>query len=104
MLFDKCFVVHTGRGSGVFGSIKSQDLAGLSSGPATVGAPADAPRAPQGGYMDIPVSNIRGVIAKRLKESKQQIPHYYVSVECNIDKVKIYIFLYSIFTHVSVYL
>ena len=49
--------------------------------------PAKVPTAPQGGYIDIPVSNIRGVIAKRLLESKQQIPHYYVSVECEVDNV-----------------
>ncbi|XP_053960142.1 dihydrolipoyllysine-residue acetyltransferase component of pyruvate dehydrogenase complex, mitochondrial isoform X3 [Anastrepha ludens] len=52
-------------------------------GPAAPSAVA----APQGGYIDIPVSNVRGVIAKRLKESKQQIPHYYVTMECNMDKL-----------------
>ncbi|KAL5279278.1 DLAT family protein [Megaselia abdita] len=46
-----------------------------------------APSAPQGGYIDIPVSNIRGVIAKRLLESKQTIPHYYVTVECQVDNL-----------------
>ncbi|XP_075153898.1 dihydrolipoamide S-acetyltransferase muc isoform X3 [Haematobia irritans] len=54
---------------------------------ATAGAPAAGPVAPQGGYIDIPVSNIRGVIAKRLLESKQQIPHYYVTVECQVDNL-----------------
>lgn len=82
-----------GRGSGVFGSIKSTDLADMTAAApvaaaaAAGGAVARAPTAPQGGYVDIPVSNIRGVIAKRLKESKQQIPHYYVSVECQVDKL-----------------
>ena len=78
-----------GKGSGVFGSIKSTDLAGMSAaGPAASGTGAAVTTsAPQGGYIDIPVSNIRGVIAKRLKESKQQIPHYYVSVECQMDKL-----------------
>ncbi|XP_053960140.1 dihydrolipoyllysine-residue acetyltransferase component of pyruvate dehydrogenase complex, mitochondrial isoform X1 [Anastrepha ludens] len=73
-----------GKGSGIYGSIKSTDLAGMAAaGPAAPSAVA----APQGGYIDIPVSNVRGVIAKRLKESKQQIPHYYVTMECNMDKL-----------------
>ncbi len=35
----------------------------------------------------LPNSNIRRVIAKRLLESKQNIPHFYLSIECNIDKL-----------------
>lgn len=80
-------ILHAGRGSGVFDSIKSGDLAGLSAARPSAGAAAAAPSAPQGGYIDIPVSNIRGVIAKRLLESKQTIPHYYVTVECQVDNV-----------------
>ena len=38
-------------------------------------------------YMAIANSNIRRVIAKRLLESKQNIPHFYLSIECNIDKL-----------------
>lgn len=75
-----------GKGSGIYGSITSADLAGMSA----VGAPAAGiPTMPSGpgAYIDIPVSNIRGVIAKRLKESKQQIPHYYLTAECNVDKL-----------------
>jgi len=37
------------------------------------------------GGVDIPVSNIRAVIAKRLSESKQTIPHYYLSVDIKMD-------------------
>jgi len=32
-----------------------------------------------------PHSSIRKVIAKRLLESKQQVPHFYVSMDCNLD-------------------
>lgn len=35
--------------------------------------------------VDIPVSNIRAIIAKRLLESKQTIPHYYLSVDVKMD-------------------
>lgn len=38
-------------------------------------------------YKAIPNSNIRRVIAQRLLESKQNIPHFYLSIECNIDKL-----------------
>lgn len=77
-----------GKGSGLFGSITSADL-DKSSAAST--APVSAPvqvQIPAGAvYVDIPVTNIRSVIAKRLLESKQNIPHYYVSVNANIDKI-----------------
>ncbi|KAF7282684.1 hypothetical protein GWI33_002153 [Rhynchophorus ferrugineus] len=38
-------------------------------------------------YVDIPVSNVRRTIAKRLLESKQLIPHYYLTAEINVDKL-----------------
>jgi pyruvate dehydrogenase E2 component (dihydrolipoamide acetyltransferase) len=33
-------------------------------------------------YTDIPNSNMRKIIAKRLTESKAQVPHFYSSIEC----------------------
>jgi pyruvate dehydrogenase E2 component (dihydrolipoamide acetyltransferase) len=36
-------------------------------------------------FVDIPVSGIRGVIAKRLLQSKQTIPHYYLTSEIEVD-------------------
>ncbi|KAI8821570.1 mitochondrial dihydrolipoamide acetyltransferase precursor [Chytriomyces cf. hyalinus JEL632] len=38
-------------------------------------------------YIDTPVSNIRKVIAARLTESKQSIPHYYLTIELDADQV-----------------
>mmetsp|Transcript_6201 Transcript_6201/g.5541 ORF Transcript_6201/g.5541 Transcript_6201/m.5541 type:complete len:329 (-) Transcript_6201:3679-4665(-) len=38
-------------------------------------------------YIDIPNSNIRKVIAKRLTESKATVPHLYTSIECEIDEL-----------------
>lgn len=77
------------RGSGFEGSITAKDLQNLA--PATVAPPptvsAAAPGsvpAPAGAgqkFTDLPVSNIRGVIAKRLLQSKQTIPHYYLTVD-----------------------
>nr|WP_233485235.1 pyruvate dehydrogenase complex dihydrolipoamide acetyltransferase [endosymbiont of Acanthamoeba sp. UWC8] len=34
-----------------------------------------------------PLSQMRKVIAKRLVESKQTIPHFYLTIDCNIDKL-----------------
>ncbi|UZJ51116.1 hypothetical protein CBS101457_000436 [Exobasidium rhododendri] len=38
-------------------------------------------------YTDTPVTSMRKVIASRLTESKQQVPHYYVSIDVEMDKV-----------------
>jgi pyruvate dehydrogenase E2 component (dihydrolipoamide acetyltransferase) len=38
-------------------------------------------------FRDIEVSNIRKIIAERLTHSKQNIPHYYVTISVNMDKV-----------------
>ncbi|KAJ6645004.1 Dihydrolipoyllysine-residue acetyltransferase component of pyruvate dehydrogenase complex [Pseudolycoriella hygida] len=35
----------------------------------------------------VPHNNIRKIIAKRLLESKQTIPHFYLSIECSMDKL-----------------
>jgi pyruvate dehydrogenase E2 component (dihydrolipoamide acetyltransferase) len=37
-------------------------------------------------YVDTPVSNMRRTIGSRLLQSKQEIPHYYVTVDINMDK------------------
>ena len=78
-----------GQGSGFFGSLTTKDLAGLSSGAAqaTSSAPQMPIIPPGAAFVDIPVSNIRAVIAKRLLESKVTIPHYYLTVDCNVDKI-----------------
>lgn len=38
-------------------------------------------------YTVLPVSPMRKVIAKRLSESKQNIPHFYLTVDCNVDEL-----------------
>jgi len=50
--------------------------------------------APQAGVLvhglqsiEVPVSTMRGVIAKRLVESKQQIPHYQVTMKFSMDSI-----------------
>ena len=36
-------------------------------------------------YTEIPNSGMRKTIAKRLSESKQQVPHFYLSLDCELD-------------------
>jgi len=55
--------------------------------PAKANTPAVASFTPgQEGYTDIPNSQIRSVIAKRLGESKFSAPHFYLTMEINMDK------------------
>jgi len=38
-------------------------------------------------YDVIPTSNIRKIIAKRLAEAKQTVPHFYLTMDCNIENL-----------------
>jgi len=49
--------------------------------------PVPAAPAPAGHFVDIPLTNVRQVIAKRLLQSKTTIPHYYLSVDVEMDDV-----------------
>jgi pyruvate dehydrogenase E2 component (dihydrolipoamide acetyltransferase) len=79
------------KGSGPGGRIVRADLGegagGLKTAPAAA-APAQAPAGPF--ETDIPhesikLSNMRKTIARRLTESKQQVPHIYLTVDCRLD-------------------
>ncbi|KAI4456005.1 dihydrolipoamide acetyl/succinyl-transferase-related [Holotrichia oblita] len=77
-----------GKGTGLFDSITSKDLDALARQGVAPGAPGAMPAPPRGtAFVDIPVSGIREVIAKRLLLSKQTIPHYYLSVELSVEKL-----------------
>lgn len=73
------------KGSGLYGSVTSKDLEGYQ--PSVSPAAASVGGAPGAAYVDIPVSNIRAVIAKRLLESKQTIPHYYLMMDICVDEL-----------------
>ncbi|XP_066140220.1 dihydrolipoyllysine-residue acetyltransferase component of pyruvate dehydrogenase complex, mitochondrial isoform X1 [Euwallacea fornicatus] len=79
-----------GKGTGLFGAITSSDLGAHVAAtapdiaPHAAAAAHAAPSSP-GPFVDISVSNIRKTIAKRLLESKQLIPHYYLTQEVNVD-------------------
>ena len=53
--------------------------------PTTASAPVPAVVEGAGGYTEIPNSTMRKVIALRLLESKQTVPHFYLTVDCQID-------------------
>merc|ERR1719391_1489295 len=82
-------------GSGMDGMITSKDVenfkpAASSAAPSLLTSfPAASPQdlAGSGVYSDAEASGIRKVIAKRLQQSKHEIPHYYLTVECRMDKI-----------------
>ncbi len=95
-------------GTGPHGRVVKKDIEAAVSGGTAKGAPAAAPSAQpaaaaapaapkgmsddavlklfeQGSYELVPHDGMRKTIAKRLQESKQTIPHFYVSVDCELD-------------------
>jgi len=38
-------------------------------------------------YVDVPNSNMRKIIAKRLSESKSTVPHFYMEMDANLDSI-----------------
>jgi pyruvate dehydrogenase E2 component (dihydrolipoyllysine-residue acetyltransferase) len=93
-------------GSGPHGRIVKHDIeAALAKGPAALKAPAArAPAAPGAPitlpsysrdqvvalagnppFTEVPLSNMRRIIAKRMQEAKATIPHFYLTVDCEID-------------------
>jgi pyruvate dehydrogenase E2 component (dihydrolipoamide acetyltransferase) len=85
-------------GTGPNGRIVKADLAGAQPGQAKPAAPAapQAAAAPVAAHTPAPapegvpsettkLSNMRKTIARRLSESKQQVPHIYLTVDINLD-------------------
>ena len=80
------------NGSGPQGRVVKADIeAALGKAPAAASIPAAAPAAPTSdgavAPTEIPHTNMRKVIARRLTEAKQQIPHFYLSLDCEVDKL-----------------
>uniref|UniRef100_A0A8C0BVW1 Pyruvate dehydrogenase complex component X n=1 Tax=Buteo japonicus TaxID=224669 RepID=A0A8C0BVW1_9AVES len=67
----------------------SQATAVTSASPRPAVPPVSTPGQPAalGTFTEIPASNIRRVIAKRLTESKTTIPHAYAAADCDIDAI-----------------
>jgi pyruvate dehydrogenase E2 component (dihydrolipoyllysine-residue acetyltransferase) len=93
------------QGSGPHGRVIARDVEAAKSGkglvaPAAGPAPGAAPIAVQapsddkiralfepGSYDVVPHDNIRKVIARRLLEAKLTIPHFYLTLDCDIGKL-----------------
>ena len=82
------------KGSGPGGRIVKADVEGAQPGvaaPAAAAAPSAAPAAPATAFVsDIPheavkLTMMRKVIARRLTESKQTVPHIYLTVDIRLD-------------------
>jgi len=83
------------KGSGPNGRIVKADVEAAKPGAAAAPASAPAPRAapPAGGQpvfvapgdTRVPHTSIRKVIARRMLESKQTVPHFYLTVDLEID-------------------
>ncbi|AWM87032.1 pyruvate dehydrogenase complex dihydrolipoamide acetyltransferase [Microvirga sp. 17 mud 1-3] len=95
------------QGSGPHGRVVEKDVRAAISGgtakpaAAPAQAPAEKPAAPQlapsmgadqvkamfeaGTYEEVPLDGMRKTIAKRLVESKQTVPHFYLSLDCELD-------------------
>ncbi|WP_194975110.1 pyruvate dehydrogenase complex dihydrolipoamide acetyltransferase [Aquiflexum lacus] len=93
MAEEKGFDISLVKGSGEGGRIVKRDVETFD--PASVkpaakessAAPAtSAPALGQESYKEEKVSQMRKVIAKRLAESKFQAPHFYLTMEINMDK------------------
>ena len=82
--------VRSVQGRGPGGRVVGADVLDHVSAGGAVTAVAAAPAAgalPSAAFTDIPNSQIRKVIASRLLESKQTVPHYYLSIDCEIDRL-----------------
>lgn len=92
MAKDKGVDISKIQGSGDQGRITKRDVEGYK--PSQEAAPAKAGAAPvqlpkvvgQESFEDVPVSQMRKTIAKRLAESKFSAPHFYLTMEINMDK------------------
>ena len=76
--------LHSISGSGPQGRIIKRDIEPLIDRNNTISAKAPASIIP-GGHRDIELSLIRKTIAKRMQESKQTVPHFYVTIEIDMD-------------------
>jgi pyruvate dehydrogenase E2 component (dihydrolipoamide acetyltransferase) len=92
------------QGTGPHGRVIARDVDGAKSGkglrapgaPAAAAAPAVAPSMSEqqvralfeaGSYEVVPHDGMRRTIAQRLTQSTQTIPHFYLTIDCNIGKL-----------------
>lgn len=85
--------IHTLRGSGPGGRIVKRDVENaLKSIPASIpikpaNPPAQMTSTAIPGDETVPVDRLRAAIGRRMVESKQQVPHFYVTHACRVDEL-----------------
>ncbi len=101
--------LRTLRGSGPHGRIVRADVeraiaearrakaapAAAAEAPAAPAAPAPAPAVPDWllqpspgmAYEEVPLSHMRRTIARRLSEAKAFVPHFYLTLDCNLERL-----------------
>jgi pyruvate dehydrogenase E2 component (dihydrolipoamide acetyltransferase) len=101
---EKAIELAAVQGSGPHGRIVLADVENLTGGkPKPAQARSEAPRAPQptapgalpdprlyfekGSYTEVPHDAMRKAIARRLTQSMQLTPHYYLTLDCEIDEL-----------------
>ena len=75
------------KGSGPGGRIIREDVDKYKPETASSTTSLSTPAEPSADYTDVPLSNMRRTIAARLAESKVQSPHFYLTVDIQMDKV-----------------
>jgi len=95
------------QGSGPHGRVIARDIAAAKEGKGLAPAAARAPGAPAAAaaplpapsddkiralfapdsYEVVPHDNMRKIIAQRLQQAKQTIPHFYLTIDCDIGKL-----------------
>lgn len=93
---DRGVDLSTIQGSGPRGRIVKADVENANTSTTAPQVSAQAAPQPTGDqqvnefgmiYTPIPNNNIKKITAKRLQESKQEVPHFYLTIECQIDEL-----------------
>ncbi|KAF5402531.1 Dihydrolipoamide acetyltransferase component of pyruvate dehydrogenase complex [Paragonimus heterotremus] len=75
---DLAQLAATKSGTGLRGMFRSADLVGVTSG---------VPVSSVGAFKDVPVTDQRATMAKRLTDSQISVPHYYLTADIEMDEV-----------------
>ncbi len=74
------------KGTGPGGRVVERDVLAWVEQRAAQRAPRPAPVSPEADFEDLPLSRMRQAIARVVVQSKQQIPHFYVTTEADVGR------------------